>query len=151
MRFTKLNVLKLTSFFHFFTLYVFLLMHPNCFVSSIYQTLNGFYSILKFYFKYQNLYACKLDTLNWWKSLKCKKVRFTSEMSEINSRWVILNLKKWTHFKSVLQWDNQYTKLPHLGWRKPVDAHWNSPTFSQRRLSDVDSRCHSFLGCSLRK
>ena len=33
--------------------------------------------------------------------LKCEKVRFLSEMSEIDSRWVIFNLFEWTFFKSV--------------------------------------------------
>ena len=33
--------------------------------------------------------------------LKCEKGRFLSEVSEINSWWVIFNLLEWTLFKSV--------------------------------------------------
>ena len=51
-----------------------------------------FYTILNFHFKYQILYACKLPDWADEIPLKCEKVRFPSEMSEINSRWVIFNL-----------------------------------------------------------
>ena len=48
--------------------------------------------ILTFHFKFQILYVCKLASLSDENQLKCKKVRFVSEMSEINSRRVIFNL-----------------------------------------------------------
>ena len=33
--------------------------------------------------------------------LKCENLRFLSELSEVNSRWIIFNLKEWTYFKNV--------------------------------------------------
>ena len=41
--------------------------------------------------------------------LKCEKVRFHSEMGEINSTWIIFNLYEWTFFKGVA-----YAKLHTL-------------------------------------
>ena len=44
-----------------------------------------------------------INSLAWAdeNQLKCEKVRFLSEMSDINSRWVIFNVWEWTFFKSV--------------------------------------------------
>ena len=63
--------------------------------------MNAFYTILTFHFKYEILY--NVNSLTWAdeNQLKCDKVRFLSEMNEINSRWVIFNFLEWIPSKSV--------------------------------------------------
>ena len=103
--FIKVKELKLTRvelFYFFFTLCVLVLMHPNCFVGSIQQLLNAFYTILIFYFKYKFYMHVNSPASADENQLKCEKVRFRSEMSEINSRLVTFDLSEWTRvFKSV--------------------------------------------------
>ena len=69
-----------------------MLMYPQCFGWHIFQIMNAFYTILTFHFKFKTLYLCNSPTWTDENQLKCEKVHFLSEMSEIDSRWVILNL-----------------------------------------------------------
>ena len=79
--------------FVFFTLCVLLRMHPNCFVCTVKQKLNTFYTILTFHFKYQILHARKLTSLSWWKPIQVWEGAFS-----FGNEW---NSLKMSYFQSV--------------------------------------------------
>ena len=56
------------------------------------SNIEAFYATLTFHFKYQFLYRVNSPASADGNQLNCEKVRFLSEMNEVNSRLVIFNL-----------------------------------------------------------
>ena len=94
MCFVKVNELNLTQveLDLFITLCVLLLMHPNCFYCSFSKYWTFFIPFWTFILNIK--FYMTVNSPDWAdeNQLKCEKVLFLSEMSEINLKWVTFNL-----------------------------------------------------------
>ena len=117
-KWVKINSSRVFSVFHFMYVAV---NAPNCFLCYIQlKILNAFFTILTFILNIKFYVQVNLPAWAYENQLKCKKMRFLSKMSEINSWWFIFKLSDWTIFKSVHFWLVYWNYMPLVSFNSTL-------------------------------